>query len=78
VIGVALKTPLENNIGNFLYSQNFTFASARWLYWFYIKLSTPTFYNKIAPMLSRVSSPKWTCNKNRSILHSPATRPELC
>jgi len=38
VISVALKTPLKNKIGN-LYLQNFTSASARWLYWFYIKLS---------------------------------------
>jgi len=38
VISVALKTHLKNKIGN-LYLQNFTSASARWLYWFYIKLS---------------------------------------
>ena len=48
VIGVALKTPPKNKIGN-LYLQNITYASARWLYWFYIKL-TPTFHNKIAPV----------------------------
>jgi len=48
VISVALKTPLKNKIGN-LYLQNFTSASARRLYWFYIKLP-PTFYNKIASM----------------------------
>jgi len=38
VISVALKAPLKNKIGK-LYLQNFTSASARWLYWFYIKLS---------------------------------------
>ena len=38
VIRVALKTLLKNKVGN-LYLQNFTSASARWLCWFYIKLS---------------------------------------
>jgi len=38
VIVVALKSPVKNKIGN-LYLQNFAFASARWLHWFYIKLS---------------------------------------
>jgi len=38
VIRVALKTLLKNMVGN-LYLQNFTSASARWLCWFYIKLS---------------------------------------
>ena len=50
VIGVALKTPLKNKIGN-LYLQNFTSASARWLYWFYIKLSPPHFTTKLRPWL---------------------------
>ena len=50
VIRVALKTLLKNKVGN-LYLQNFTSASARWPCWFYIKLSPPTFYNKIAPMI---------------------------
>ena len=44
VISVALKTPLKK-IGN-LYLQNFTSASARRLYWFYIKLSPPHFTKK--------------------------------
>jgi len=38
VISIALKTPQKNKIEN-LYLQNFTSVSARWLYWFYIKLS---------------------------------------
>jgi len=38
VIGVALRTPLKNKIGN-VYFQNITSASVRQLYWFYIKLS---------------------------------------
>jgi len=50
VISVALKTPLKNKIGN-LYLQNFTAASARWLYWFYIKLSPPHFTTKLRPWL---------------------------
>jgi len=37
VIGVVLKIPLKNKIGN-LYLQKFTSASAWWLSWFYIKL----------------------------------------
>ena len=49
VIRVALKTLLNNKVGN-LCLQNFTSASARWLCWFYIKLYPPTFYNQIAPM----------------------------
>jgi len=47
VIGVALKPPLKNKIGN-LYLQNITSASARWLYWFYIKLSLH-FTTKLRP-----------------------------
>ena len=38
VIRVALKTLLKTKVGN-LYLQNFTSASTRWVYWFYIKLS---------------------------------------
>ena len=38
----------KNKIGN-LYLQNFTFPSARWLYWFYIKLSPPHFTTKLRP-----------------------------
>jgi len=33
-----MKTPLKNKTAN-LYLQNFTYASARWLYWFHTKLS---------------------------------------
>ena len=35
-------------IGN-LYLQNFTSASGRWLYWFYIKLSPPHFTTNLRP-----------------------------
>ena len=38
VIRVTLKTLLNNKVGNQCL-QNFTSASARWLCWFYIKLS---------------------------------------
>ena len=48
VISVAMKAPLKNKIGN-LYLQNFTSASARWLYWFYTKLSPPHFTTKLPP-----------------------------
>jgi len=48
VIRVALKTLLKNKVGN-LYLQNFTSASARWLCWFYIKLSPPHFTTKLLP-----------------------------
>jgi len=48
VISTALKTSLKNKIGN-LHSQNFTSASARWLYWFHIKLSPPHFTTKLRP-----------------------------
>ena len=53
VISVALKTLLKNKVGN-LYLQNFTSASARWLYWFYIKLSPPHFTTKLRPCLQLV------------------------
>ena len=48
VIRVALKTLLKNKVGN-LYLQNFTSASARWLCWFYIKLSRPHFTTNLCP-----------------------------
>jgi len=53
VISVALKTLQKNKVGN-LYLQNFTSASARWLYWFYIKLSPPHFTTKLRPCLQLV------------------------
>jgi len=48
VILVALKTLLNNKVGN-LYLQNFTSASAGWLCWFCIKLSPPHFTTKLRP-----------------------------
>jgi len=49
VIGVALKTPLKNKIGN-LYLQNFTSASSQMTILVLHQADPPTFYNKIAPM----------------------------
>ena len=49
MISVSLKTPLKNKMGN-PYLQNFTSASARRLYLFYIKLS-PHISQQNAPMV---------------------------
>ena len=55
VIRVTFKTLLKNKVGN-LYLQNFTSASARWVCWFYIKVSPLHFTTKLRQFVQVIRS----------------------